>query len=200
MKKLLVILTVVAVSIIKTGASTLVECPKPWTIPSGENGMLKCECGSHLNEVVECDPDSCKIKIMTCHCISYNDVLNTAVGGYCLAKCSGDLYEIINACNYSELDDVMCRVHHRTGQMCGQCEKGYASPVYSYNLDCVECSHYKYNWLKYIVVAFPLFYIIMVIFKIGVLSKELQAYILLVKCSPLQHWYDIVSCRLNLTV
>lgn len=76
----------------------------------------------------------------------------------------------------------MCRVHHRTGQMCGQCEKGYAPPVYSYNLDCVECSHYKYNWLKYIAVAFlplTLFYIIMVIFKIGVLSKELQAYILL---------------------
>lgn len=92
------------------------------------------------------------------------------------------LYKTIHACNNSELDNAICGHFNRTDQMCGRCKKGYAPPVYSYSLSCVECSDYKYNWLKYIAAAFlPLtfFYIIIVVFRMGVMSTEMQAYIMI---------------------
>ena len=65
--------------------------------------------------------------------------------------------------------------------MRGRCEEGYAPPAYSYNVACVECSDYKYNWLKYIAIAFlPLtaFFILVVTFKISVTSETMNAYVL----------------------
>ena len=65
--------------------------------------------------------------------------------------------------------------------MCGRCEEGYAPPVYSYSLACVECSDYNYNWLKYAAAAFlPLtgFYILVVVFRISVTSEAMSAYVL----------------------
>ena len=66
--------------------------------------------------------------------------------------------------------------------MCSGCVDGYASPVYSYSFDCVECKDYKYNWLKYIAVAFlPLtvFYIIVILFRISAASGALNGYVLM---------------------
>ena len=166
----------------RNGAPRMLQCPRPWTIPKVENGRVECACGSQLNGVVECHPDSCKIKLVNCHCMSYSTILNTTVVGYCLSMCNGSIHKTIQACNMSKLDTAMCGSLHRTGQMCGCCKEGYAPPVYSYNLACVECSDYEYNWLKYIAVAFfplTLFHVAVVVFRIGVMSRELQAYVLI---------------------
>ena len=51
-----------------------------------------------------------------------------------------------------------------------------------YSLACVECKDYKYNWLKYIAVAFlPLtvFYIIVILFRISAASGALNGYVLM---------------------
>ena len=57
-------------------------------------------------------------------------------------------------CNISELNDYMCAGLNREGQLCGKCVKGFAPPVFSYSLNCVECTDYHLNWLKYVGVAF----------------------------------------------
>ena len=161
---------------IRDGTLGSMECPKPWTIPTVENGTVECSCGSRINGVVECHPESCKIKLLYCHCMSYSTILNTTVVGYCLNMCSRSIHRTIHACNLSELDDAICGRLHRTGQMCGDCKKGYAPSVYSYDLACVECSDYKYNWLKYTAVVFlplTLFYVAVVVFRIGIMSREL---------------------------
>ena len=65
--------------------------------------------------------------------------------------------------------------------MCGRCEEGYTPLACSYNMACLECSDYKYNWLKYIAIAFlPLtaFFILVVTFKISVTSETMNAYVL----------------------
>ena len=70
---------------------------------------------------------------------------------------------------------------NRVGQLCGSCKHGYALPVYSYSLACVTCSDYKYNWLKYLVVAFlplTLFYIVVIMFKVSLNSGVMSGYIL----------------------
>ena len=166
----------------RDGTFGSMECLKPWTIPKVENGTVECSCGSQVSGVVECHPESCKIKLLYCHCMSYSTILNITVVGYCLGMCSRSIHRTIQACNMSELDNTTCGSLHRTGQMCGDCKKGYAPSVYSYDLACVECSDYQYNWLIYIAVAFiplTLFYVAVVVFRIGVMSRELQAYVLI---------------------
>ena len=158
------------------------KCSKPWTVPKIENGTAKCVCGSNFTGVVECAPDSCEIRLMYGYCMSYSDVLNTTVLGYCMSKYSSAVYEVMHVCNVSELNSVMCEGLHRTGQMCGSCDEGYTLPVYSYDLDCIECIDYRYNWLKYIAAAFlPLtvFYIVIVIFRISVMSRDMHAYVMI---------------------
>ena len=52
--------------------------------------------------------------------------------------------------------------------------------MYSYDLWCVECSHFHYNWLKYILAAFlPLtvFFIIILSFRVSITSPQLNAFV-----------------------
>ena len=171
----------VAISVVTAGHRANLECSKPWTVPEIINGTAKCVCGSGLEGMVECGPNSCEITLMYCYCMSYSDVLNTTVVGYCLSKYTSTVHKVVQACNISELNSAMCKDLHRTGQMCGRCDKGYSLPIYSYDLSCVECSDYKHNWMMYITVAFlplTLFYVVIVVFRIGVMSRELHAYIM----------------------
>ena len=82
-------------------------------------------------------------------------------------------------CQFTEkCDRISCtQYQYKTGPMCSRCVDGYASPVYSYSFDCVECKDNKYNCLKYIAVAFlplTIFYIIVILFRI---SGALNGYI-----------------------
>ena len=157
-------------------------CLHPWTLQYKKNTTEGCECGVSLGGVVRCDPVSFKLEVLYCYCVTYSEILGTTVVGYCLSTCHGThTATTIYAHNVSDLDRASCGSLHKTGQMCGGCEEGYAPPVYSYSLACVECSNYKYNWLKYIAVAFlPLtgFYIFVVVFRINVFSGNLNALIL----------------------
>ena len=78
------------------------------------------------------------------------------------------------------LNNETCGPFHRTGVLCSKCIEGYGLPVYSYNLSCVNCTDYKYNWIKYIAVAYgplTLFYIVAVIFRISATSGLMICYV-----------------------
>ena len=85
-------------------------------------------------------------------------------------------------CNVSELNQFMCADTNRDGQLCGRCREGFAPPVYSYSLNCVNCSEYGYqNWLKYTAIAFgplTLFSVAIIAFHISATSTYLHGYIL----------------------
>ena len=85
-------------------------------------------------------------------------------------------------CNVSELNQFMCADTNRDGQLCGRCQEGFAPPVYSYSLKCVNCSEYGYqNWLKYTAIAFgplTLFSAAIIAFHISATSTYLHGYIL----------------------
>jgi len=83
----------------------------------------------------------------------------------------------------SQLNTIMCHFVKRTGQLCGSCEEGYGYPVYSYAINCVNCtqSGFKRNLLKYIIIAFvplTIFYLFVVVFKISITSGNMVGYIL----------------------
>ncbi len=83
--------------------------------------------------------------------------------------------------------------------MCGECTEGHGLPVYSYSLSCVECTHYKYNWIKYIAVAYiplTLFLIVVITFRISATSGSMVGY---VTVSQLMATYTLSKLYLAVT-
>ena len=107
----------------------------------------------------------------------------TDVLGGCLVSIFGQSFERISyplPCNVSQLNEYMCAGLNREGQLCGRCVKGFAPPVYSYSLTCVNCTDYHLNWLKYIGVAFgplTLFCLFICLFHINATSPYLHGFV-----------------------
>ena len=107
----------------------------------------------------------------------------TDVVGSCLLSFDNRLQSSFYplSCNISELNAYMCAGLNREGQLCGRCVQGFAPPVFSYSLACVNCTHYHLNWLKYIGVAFgPLtvFCLLICFFHISATSPYLFGFVL----------------------
>ena len=203
MKKLIIfavcctVATLIQLSAASASNTGDLSCPV-WTIPHERDGIQTCWCGNYIQRIVTCDPATLNLSIALFHCMTYSEVLNTTVVGPCFHHSIGeaDLH-----CSYTQLpklyhrnDNLMCHFpeyclsrdcvyyRHQTGLMCTSCEEGYAYPVYSYSIGCVKCTDYKYNWLKYIAVAFlPLtvFYILVVMFRITATSGAMNGYVLI---------------------
>jgi hypothetical protein len=153
----------------------------------------ECQCGDGLG-VVECDQQSKELTIETCYCMTYNNITDQTVVGFCLLNCRRsfgghhstahhELLQILTTSKH-QITEEMCGDAKRTGQLCGECLEGYGLPVYSYSLNCVSCSEaeLKFNILKYITVAFlplTLFYFFMIFFKITITSGNMVGSILI---------------------
>ena len=78
-----------------------------------------------------------------------------------------------------QLNQRVCGSYNRDGQLCGECrDRRFAPPVYSYEVSCVECEDYRYNWLKFIAVLFfplTLFWFAFIVFRISATSGLLNA-------------------------
>ena len=73
--------------------------------------------------------------------------------------------------------------------MCGQCNDGFTTSAYSYDLRCVKCSGGHYNWVKYVAMALlppTAFFIVVATFRISVTLPPMVAlvHILQVIISP----------------
>ena len=155
-------------------------CPS-WQMPSEDNNSSSCKCGPSLSGIVKCDETYNGVYLLPCYCMSESELLNKTIVGNCLYTC-GWLYRTALTNDPVGLDNQTCKPLKRTGQLCGDCISGHAPPIYSYNLECVDCSTYATNWLKYIAVAFfPLtvFYVIVVVFRISVTTPKLRCLILI---------------------
>ena len=118
-----------------------------------------------------------------CMTTSENTTHHRDVIGGCLLTIVRELAHFFPLpCNVSELNQFMCADTNRDGQLCGRCREGFAPPVYSYSLNCVNCSEYGYqNWLKYTAIAFgplTLFSAAIIAFHISATSTYLHGYIL----------------------
>ena len=137
-----------------------------------------CECGSGIHNVVICRDNQSTISLQSCYCISYNDNGDGVVVGACPFLCANYFYSDVDAdTNLSTPCDRDIR-QNRQGQMCGKCKDNHSPSPYSYELKCANCSHYKYNWLKYLAVAYvPLtvFFFMVIIFKLNALSASMNA-------------------------
>ncbi len=128
---------------------------------------------------MHCDPTTQDTAVLGCFCMTTDRSGENTVVGACLFTCRDYPIYLVPR-NASELDQSVCGHVHRTGQLCGQCQEGYAPPVYSYYLGCVPCSHGETNIAKYLLVSFlPLtvFVIVVLVAGIRATSPRLNAFI-----------------------
>ena len=161
------------------GDESSAMCP-PWYW-LGENGT--CQRGSTLYGIVDFDSGTGQTSLQGMYCMTtHGDTTNrTDIIGGCLPS----YYSLIHhsyqlPCNISQLNKFMCADWNREGQLCGRCMKGFAPPVYSYSLACVNCTDYHLNWLKYIGVAFgplTLFCLLICFFHISATSPYLHGFV-----------------------
>ena len=143
-----------------------------------------------ISKAVKCTQDeygNYQLSLLPCYCVTqYHHNSSVAVAGFCPYTCNATKIPLLNyitlntTTNATVLTESLCKQFSRTGQMCGECEKGYAPAVYSYSVNCVNCTNYKFNWLKYIAVAFgpqTLFFTICVFTKLSVTSGSMIGYV-----------------------
>ena len=156
-------------------------CP-PWY---QRNGDGKCEAGARFKDIVRFEEHTNQTMLQLFYCMTTsaeNATNQSDVIGSCLFSYTVHLEHIYYPlpCNISKLNKYTCAGLNREGQLCGRCTKGFASPVYSYTHNCVNCTDYHLNWLKYIGVAFgPLtvFCLLICIFHISATSAYLYGFI-----------------------
>ena len=157
------------------------QCP-PWYT---RNRDSECEVGENFNDIVIFEDRTKQTWLQTFYCMTTsdkNDKNRSDVIGSCLISFDVRLLSVYYPlpCNISKLNNYTCAGLNREGQLCGRCMKGFAPPVYSYVLNCVNCTDYHLNWLKYIGVAFgplTLFCILICIFHISATSAYLHGFI-----------------------
>ena len=152
-------------------------CP-PWKYHKDNNSS--CVCGNGIHDIVQCSENSSTVLLLSCHCMSYSESGDGLVMGACPFLCTNKFYTRINAdTNLSNLCDSGI-LQNRQGQMCGKCKDNHSPSPYSYQLKCADCSYYKYNWLKYLMMAYaPLtvFFFVVIIFRISALTASMNAFI-----------------------
>ena len=159
------------------GIAQAKKCPL-WTV--AKNDTEGCECAQYNQQIVRCNTSPYSVSVRAFYCMTADSDMNLVVG-YCLYNYNisigaphldyyTNMYNKISTNSSTNINAEMCGHYKRKGLMCGECMKDYGLPVYSYNGVCVECVDYKYNWLKYIAVAYlPLtvFYLIIITLKIS---------------------------------
>ena len=145
------------------------SCP-PWFVFNGTD----CQCGSDLGGWVYCNQQTHVASLLNCHCMTYGNSTGVTVGEslYC---CVTNSEYTVHGYFYipktiSVLNEVMCEQFNRQGRLCGQCKEGFHSPVYSYDVHCRNCTYSRYDWVKYVTVAFgPLtvFFLTIITFSIS---------------------------------
>ena len=133
-----------------------------------------------MQDVVHCKENQSTISLVPCYCMSYNKNGDGVVMGACPFLCGNYWYMDIDAdTNLTTLCDK--HIHqNRQGQLCGQCKDNHSPSPYSYQLKCAHCSHYKHNWVRYLVMAYgplTIFFFMVIIFRLNALSASMNAII-----------------------
>lgn len=156
-------------------------CP-PWQDPNNN-----CTFGNPLKALVSFSWPTKQTWLQTSYCMTTshertskrNDVIGSCLwSAYGLVSLSYTYYPL--PCNISTLNEYMCAGLNREGQLCGRCVSGYAPPVISYSVICVNCTDYHYNWIKYIVLGYgplTIFCLLICVFHISLMSRYLFGFV-----------------------
>ena len=154
---------------------------------SRSNTAGQCVCLKDIfHGIINCIDDPYNLLLQKCFCVTSSHVGDIRVGS-CQYTCTRGLdhgwmsfFSVVT--NTSNVTEVVCGPHKRQGQMCGSCMDGYAPPVYSYSLSCVNCT--TSNWAKYTAVSLlpvTAFFIFVITFRLSVTSPLLHGFIICIQ-------------------
>ena len=174
---ILVVLLTATVSTMDWNQANDGSCP-PWQV---KNNTGVCTCDSEsLSHIVLCRNNPYELALQECYCMTYGHKVVVGTCQYsCLRGNFRTFYFNITVNSTALINDAMCGELNRQDQMCGSCKSGYAPPVYSYTLSCVNCT--TSNWGKYTAVSLlPLtaFFVFVITFRISAFSPKLHGLIL----------------------
>ena len=170
----------VVVCIDTSDGNSSINCPT-WTYHA--NDSLQCVCGVNLTTAVICDPSSRQVKVRGCHMITFDLARNQTYAGYSFYRCVKHFSQTsIVSPNVHQVNFEMCDQFNRDGLFCGICKENHYPLVYSYKLNCKECSdqEIKQSIFIFFVVAFipvSIFYGIVLLFKFNANSPSLHGFI-----------------------
>ena len=149
-------------------------CSDLWFTP--RNGT--CHCGSNVHGAVTCNEQTKEVMVLDCYCMT-TDSTNQTVVGTCIYNCFNLSHNGQYQDNIYHQAPSDCTYLHRSGTLCGECETDHFLPVYSYDIECIKCTHPD-SWWKYFAVAFlplTIFIVIIFVFRISVVSPKLHAFV-----------------------
>ena len=161
-------------------------CDHLWRYSS--NGT--CHCGDDIRGMVRCSTKLDRVSVLECSCMTYDDKDGVVIAicpyglGYWLDSKTlpwnydPDYHVLPN--NITKLNNAMYGRLKRDGLLCSKCQDGFSPLVYSYDLNCINCSNSNHNWLKFIAVAFiplTIFYFIVILFRINATNPYLYGFI-----------------------
>ena len=114
-------------------------CP-PWTYRP--NSTSPCQCGSSVQGSIQCNITTGMLTLQMRLCVTYDNHTNESVAGLCPYSCIAHLGEQIYQLpsTRNNFNELTCGVWKREGPLCSKCIQGYGIPLYSYDLNCVNCS------------------------------------------------------------
>ncbi len=149
-----------------------------------------CPWDKRYDWLVRCNEVNNSVGVRLCYCLTVNSKEKILLGS-CLYGCQTNIFyqikkhQMLLPIYFDSISDInygSCSKFNRKGLMCGECLEDYGYPVYSYNLSCVACRNYKYNWVKYVAAVYvplTLFCIVIVVFRISANSGWLIGYVIL---------------------
>ena len=161
-------------------------CPT-WMYRSN-NGSSQCVCGVDLHKKVICNSSLQQVHVRTCYMITYNPVCNETIAGYSLYACAKtsttsfqNYYSVPS--NALQVSHEMCDPLNRSGLFCGECKKGYSPLVYSYKIECVNCSgagvvQMSFTFVVFVIFPETLFYLFVLLFQFNANSPSLHGFVL----------------------
>ena len=152
------------------------------------NDTSECICGVNHHHTVKCNSTLNEISILDCYQMTFDEQLEQVVVGPSIYGCDynhhdkSKVYRPVPR-NKSQINEVMCGPFNRSGRLCGACKDGHSPLVYSYSLNCRQYSKSKsrYNWAKFIAMAFiplTIFYILVLVVQFNANSPSLHGFVL----------------------
>ena len=152
------------------------------------SGSSRCVCGVDLHKAVLCNSSSQQVQVRRSFMITYDPTHNETIAGYSfyaftkLTKKGLQIYYPMPS-NASQINARMCDPLNRPGLFCGKCKEGHSPLVYSYKLNCANCSGTGVVRMSLTFVAFgfipvTLFYLFVLLFKFNANSPSLHGFVL----------------------
>ena len=181
--------------------SSASECPTWFLHTAGT-----CVCGVTMSGRIRCHEDERRVDVQAGLCVTYDYSTDSVLAGYCPYGYSSNMTNRVYSSlpsDPTQLNETTCGPYKREGLLCGQCIKGFGPAVYSYDLQCANCTDIStgYAIILYLLLELlpiTVFFLVIVIFHFNITSGPMLGYIMFCQaytCSTQHRMYLFNSIR-----